>query len=84
MIKLLWWLWHFPWRCGRHIVREVGAWNPDYPEHITPRYKCYKCGRQYVKGEVYPIRPISPPPDPLNAPLRSFSDRMAKTPIEKE
>lgn len=63
LIHLLWWFRHIGWRCDdKYIVTEHGARNPSYPDYVTPRHYCIKCGREYVKGRVYPFCPVPPPP----------------------
>ena len=57
IISICWWVWHFLYRCGDSVVTEKGAWNKDYPNYVTPRHICTKCGRKYTRGWIYPLSP---------------------------
>lgn len=66
LFRCCWWILHFGWRCKKNVITENGAWNPDYPDYVTPRHRCTKCGREYFRG-IYPLSPWSIPPNPMTS-----------------
>ena len=68
MKKLYWKIKHWFTGCPSHsVVEQTKAWNPAFPDYITPRCICSKCGTHLTRGKIYPDEPwpTRPMPDHL-------------------
>ena len=65
MSKLFWYIIHsFLYTCLDEDVKTVtGNWNEVFPDHFTPKHTCKKCGREWLRGIVYPDEPWPKPPN---------------------